>query len=409
MNLSPSSQPDVATLLTLLIQMSEASARRDEALTARMEASAARTDAILSQFLSSSPPPATNDQLVALTEMGRNMTQMSLLSIGKSRSGTSSAVSQFLTALNPLTPLFHDFDHLTKLICPGESLGVGVVSSLSLTPDLLSLSSLVNIDNFRKKTLELTYPYDDDDSALRSLSSDAIVGLATLNFATYHDKCVGILTFQPNLPSKAVTINTVSTILLCIRHIRRLAVVIFGEHIDAPLLLLQENILSTCERYSSTFIPDVIVSAINRRLARVCRAQSNSAIRLTNPEINQLLSFDYVKDADIVQDVAKLSAITLASTQESLAALTRNQLIVSGIGRAAVPTPPSRVSVDEPLPPPLEGLWPCFHWLNQYGGCKGPTCLNAKKLRPHEFDERDILLAPEFSLWVQTYRPVHRK
>ena len=140
-------------------------------------------------------PPATNDQLAALTEMGRNMTQMSLLSIGKSRSGTSSAGSQFLTALNPLTPLFHDFDHLTKLICPGESLGVGVVSSLSLTPDLLSLSSLVNIDNFRKKTLELTYPYDDDDSALRSLSSDAIVGLATLNFATYHDKCVGILTF----------------------------------------------------------------------------------------------------------------------------------------------------------------------------------------------------------------------
>ena len=83
-----------------------------------------------------------------------------------------------------------------------------------------------------------------------------------------------------------------------------------------------------------------------------------------------------------------------------MAALTRNQLLVSGIGRTAVLTPPPRVFVDEPLPPPLEGLCPCFHWLNQYGGCKGPTGLNEKKPRPHEFDERDILLAPEFSLWV---------
>ena len=61
-----------------------------------MEASAAQTDAVLSQFLSSSPQPATNDHVAALTEMGRNLTQMSLLSIGKSRSGTSSAISQFL-------------------------------------------------------------------------------------------------------------------------------------------------------------------------------------------------------------------------------------------------------------------------------------------------------------------------
>ena len=37
MNLSSSSRPDDATLLTLLIQMSEASSRRNEALTARME------------------------------------------------------------------------------------------------------------------------------------------------------------------------------------------------------------------------------------------------------------------------------------------------------------------------------------------------------------------------------------
>jgi hypothetical protein len=211
-----------------MLQMSETSNARlqaaHEASEARFAASAARTDAILAHLLAASPiaspPSPVSSEIAALTEMGRNMTQMSLLSVGKSRAGASTAVSLFLTALTPLVPLFNDFNHLTKLICPGESFGVGVASSLSSTPDLLALSNLVNLDNFKKKVLEIAYPYDDDDSALRSLNSDSLIGLATLNFAKAHDKCISILAFQKVPPSKSSTVTSVNAIILCC-NIRR--------------------------------------------------------------------------------------------------------------------------------------------------------------------------------------------
>jgi len=92
---------------------------------------------------------------------------------------------------------------------------------LSLTPDLLSLPRLVINDNFQKKKIELAYLFDNNDSALRSLSSDAIVDLMALNIAAFRDKRVGILCLQPMLASNALTINSFSVIPPSIHHLHR--------------------------------------------------------------------------------------------------------------------------------------------------------------------------------------------
>jgi len=141
-----------------MMQMSEASHDRleatHEASRARSDTSAARSDATLAHLFAAFPLVVTtsaSSEISSLIEIGRNMTKMSILTVGNSHAGAFTAVSFFLSVLTPLISLFNDCTNLTKLICPGESLSVSVVSNLSSTPNLLALSNLVNLDNFKRK------------------------------------------------------------------------------------------------------------------------------------------------------------------------------------------------------------------------------------------------------------------
>ena len=333
------------------------------------------------------------------SDTSRQLAQYAILSQGKSRSGSSIAVSLAITAIAPLIPLFHSRDHIYEIFCPGENLALSLSLQLMQTSDLQAIGPFVSLDTFKRLVLERTFPDPEDESAPRSLSADTLVQLASLNFSKSADKNISIVCLQPEI-GKATP--TISSLQLCVRNLRKLLVTILGPHMNQYFLVLEDQIFTLCNQYSSSIDPSIMITAINLRLSLLRKAQSEASYsspptRITPDIISACLNINYLTAPDILQDQARRNAIDLKETKALVASLQAQNSV-------GFKTIQPKTTLVTPPGPSLKGISPCFRWINKFDTCKNTlVCANTPP-RPHKFDVVDAGVKDQFEKWVRKYR-----
>jgi len=353
------------------------------------------------QIPSPSIPIPTTIVSAPAPDTSRQLAQFALLNQGKSRSGASTAVSLTITAIAPLIPLFHSREHIHEILCQNDHLALSVSLALMNTTDLQAIGPFVSLDNFKRYILETTFPDPEDESAPRSISVDTMVQLASLNFSRSTDKNISITCLQPEVGKAAPTITS---LCLCVRNLRLLLVTIYGTHLHPLLSHLEDEVLTLCGKYSSSINPQVLITAINLRLASLRRAQCAASLlspptRITDEIIRECLHIDYLMAPDILQDQARRNAVALKETQALVASL-QAKTLSGGAANTKTPLQPAL----SPPPPTLQGISPCYRWINKYDSCKNTLTCASRPARPHKFDAIDSAVKDDFEQWVRKYR-----
>jgi hypothetical protein len=409
-DVSPDGALTMGALIGLLQQMQANTTAQMQQLQASTIAQMAQLQLQISASNSAQPPtspivpvqePVNIPNYVpsAAPDTSRQLAQYAILSQGKSRTGSSVAVSLAITAIAPLIPLFHSREHIYEIFCPGEHLALSLSLQLMQTSDLQAIGPFVSLDTFKRLVLERTFPDPEDESAPRSLSVDTLVQLASLNFSKSVDKNISIVCLQPEVGKATPTLTSLQ---LCVRNLRKLLVTILGPHMNLPLLLLEDQVSTLCNQYLSSINPSIMITAINLRLSLLRKAQSEASYsspptRITHDLISACLNINYLTAPDILQDQARRNAIDLKETKALVAAL---QAQNTGGLKTTQPKPALVI----PPCPLLKGISPCFRWINKFDTCKNTlVCANTPP-RPHKFDVVDAGVKDEFEKWVRKYR-----
>ena len=419
------SQSDMPTLMALFLQMNAASERREEAAAAREEASRAReetarirSDNVLAQVLAIASSNTAYDPtpMVDLQHKFLLVTQSQMQQNSNAGKKGTHSTSAMLSSLEPLLPLFDGLDHLLRLLCQGENYAVALTQQLTSTSviDLKSFSSFVHIDSFRKRLLELTYPNPYDESALRDIPVETLIGLLSLNFALNSDGHISITDFRNPSKKAAVAKFSFNSLRSNLYHFSRLAQQAFGAHLKIHFETFLARVETMCTENFSSIIIETVITAVNLRLANLRAAQVSlthsspidSFPRLSDAIISATLSISHT-DTDITQDVIKR---LIASSKETPPPAPPGLLPKSGSSNpkpagAAIPTPPMPWK-------PSYGSPPCFRWVNDHPQCSGSVCTQTRRdgkpnPHPHMYDVSGVIDQPgkdEFIKWVRAYR-----
>lgn len=425
LNSHSTSQSDMPTLMALFLQMNAASERREEAAAAREEASRAReetarvrSDNVLAQVLAiaSSNTPYDPTPMVDLQHKFLLVTQSQMQQNSIAGKKGTHSTSAMLSSLEPLLPLFDSLDHLLRLLCQGENYAVALTQQLTSTSviDLKSFSSFVHIDSFRKRLLELTYPNPYDESALRDIPVETLIGLLTLNFALNSDGHISITDFRNPSKKAAVAKFSFNSLRSNLYHFSRLAQQAFGAHLKIHFETFLASVETMCTENFSSIIIECVITAVNLRLANLRAAQVSlthsspidSFPRLSDAIISATLSISHT-DTDITQDVIKR---LIASSKETLPPSPPGLLPKPGKPN---PTPAGAAIPSPPMPwKPSYGSPPCFRWVNDHPQCSGSVCTQTRRdgkpnPHPHMYDVSGVIDQPgkdEFIKWVRAYR-----
>ena len=425
LNSNNTSQSDMPTLMALFLQMNAASERREEAAAAREEASRAREEAarvrsdnVLAQVLAmaSSNTPYDPTPMVDLQHKFLLVTQSQMQQNSNAGKKGTHSTSAMLSSLEPLLPLFDGLDHLLRLLCQGENYAVALTQQLTSTSviDLKSFSSFVHIDSFRKRLLELTYPNPYDESALRDIPVETLIGLLTLNFALNSDGHISITDFRNPSKKAAVAKFNFTSLRSNLYHFSRLAQQAFGSHLKIHFETFLARVETMCTENFSSIIIETVITAVNLRLANLRAMQVSlshsspidSFPRLSDAIISATLSISHT-DTDITQDVIKR---LIASSKETLSPPPPG-LLPKPV--KSNPTPAGAAIPSPPMPwKPSYGSPPCFRWVNDHPQCSGTVCTQTRRdgkpnPHPHMYDVTGVIDQPgkdEFIKWVRAYR-----